>query len=139
MCIHLLLNPFIDRVTARLRVQASHVMDKHTHTRYSRIPRYWKWGTFSSGGSLPMTTLSRHASAARLLLDLTALSVNEPTSQGCYVKEKTFVHIFGELSIYNILESSYHSETKNQCFHLNGKRFFPPIWISKWTPSNIWF
>ena len=40
----------------------------------SLLPRYSKLGTFSSGGSLPMTTLSRHASAARLLLDLTALS-----------------------------------------------------------------
>ena len=35
-----------------------------------------------------MTTLSRHASAARLWLDWMALSVNEPTSQGCYVKGK---------------------------------------------------
>ena len=30
-----------------------------------------------------MTTLSRHASAARLLLDLTALSVKEPTRDRC--------------------------------------------------------
>ena len=35
------------------------------------LPRYRKWSTFSSGGSLPMTTLSRDASVARLLLDLT--------------------------------------------------------------------
>ena len=35
----------------------------------SLLPRYWKWDTFSSGGSLPMTTLSRDASA---------LSVKEP-------------------------------------------------------------
>ena len=49
----------------------------------SLLPRYSKLGTFSSGGSLPMTTLSRHASAARLLLDLTALSVKEPTRDRC--------------------------------------------------------
>ena len=34
-------------------------------------------------GSLPMTTLSRYASPARLLLDLTALSVKEPTRDRC--------------------------------------------------------
>ena len=50
---------------------------------YYLLPRYWKWGTFSSGGSLPMTTLSRDASGARLLLDLTALSVKEPTRDRC--------------------------------------------------------
>ena len=49
----------------------------------SLLPRYSKLGTFSSVGSLPMTTLSRHASAARLLLDLTALSVKEPTRDRC--------------------------------------------------------
>ena len=49
----------------------------------SLLPRYRKWGTFSSGGSLPMTTLSRDASAARLFLDLTALSVKEPTRDRC--------------------------------------------------------
>ena len=47
MCRHLLLNPFIDRVTVRLRVQASqqYVRDEHTQTRYSRsfVVRDSRW------------------------------------------------------------------------------------------------
>ena len=32
---------------------------------------------------------------------------------------------------YIFLESSDILENKNQCFHLNGKLFDPPIWILK--------
>ena len=64
------IEPVYRSITVRLRVQASQ--------QCGRLPKYSKLGTFSSGGSLPMTTLSRYASAAHLLLDLTALSVKEP-------------------------------------------------------------
>ena len=47
MCRHLLLNPFIDLVTVRLRVQASQqfVRDEHAQTRYSRsfVVRDSRW------------------------------------------------------------------------------------------------
>ena len=46
-CHNLLLNPFIDRITVRLRVQASQqcVRDEHTQTRYSRnfVVRDSRW------------------------------------------------------------------------------------------------
>ena len=49
-----------------------------------------------------MTTLSRDASAARLLLDLTALSVKEPTRDRCVRPPSHHVNIqaakFGELA-----------------------------------------
>ena len=37
--------------------------------------------------------------------------------------------------MYTFLESSDIPETKNQCFHLNAKRFGPPIWISNGPPQ----
>ena len=41
--------------------------------------------------------------------------------------------------MYTFLGSSALSETKNQCFHLNGKLFGPPSLVAKWTPSNSCF
>ena len=38
------------------------------------------------------------------------------------------------VSVY-IFESSDLSETKNQCFHLNGKRFGPPIGFQNGPPQ----
>ena len=71
-----------------------------SHCRPCRmLLRYWKWGTFSSGGSLPMATLSSDDSAARLLLDLTVLSVKDPIicipipSHSIHLNKYTFQHL----------------------------------------------
>ena len=96
----------------------------------SLLPRYLKCGTFSKGGSLPMITLSRDASAARLLLDLTALSVHEPTRDRC-VRPPSHQRMFRPRSLVNSRAHDSHLCTRlicpkydSCCFFINAYSWF---------------